>query len=162
VPDDVVKKQNALLEPLIGEWLLAMVMPGQQVPEELPDLGARLTCEWMGQKAFVLQRWRVPIPEAPDGLALLGWDKGRGTFLQHYFDERGVARVYEMTFGAGVWKLERTKPDFSPFEFSQRFTGTFSDDGSRIDGTWEIAEDHKTWRKDFDMIYSRVPARRSA
>ena len=117
MPDDAVKKHNALLEPLIGEWLLAMVMPGQPVPEELPDIGARLTFEWMGQKAFVLQRWRVPIPEAPDGLALLGWDKGRGTFLQHYFDERGVARVYEMTFGAGVWKLERTKPDFSPSSF---------------------------------------------
>ena len=110
MPDDAVKTQNALLEPLIGEWLLAMVMPGQQLPEELPDIGARLTFEWMGQKAFVLQRWRVPIPEAPDGLALLGWDQGRGTFLQHYFDERGVARVYEMSFGAGVWKLERTKP----------------------------------------------------
>jgi hypothetical protein len=83
VPDDAVKKQNALLEPLIGGWLLAMVKPGQQVPEELPDIGARVTFEWMGQKAFVLQRWSVPIPEAPDGLALLGWDTGRGTFLQH-------------------------------------------------------------------------------
>lgn len=162
MPDDAVTKQNALLEPLIGEWLMAIVMPGQQVPEEVPDIGARLTFEWMGQKAFVLQRWHVPIPEAPDGLALLGWDKGRGTFLQHYFDERGVARVYEMSFQAGVWKLERTKPDFSPFEFSQRFSGIFSRDGSRIDGTWEIAEDHKTWRKDFDTIYRRVPARPSA
>jgi hypothetical protein len=55
-----------------------------------------------------------------------------------------------------VWKLERTKPDFSPFDFSQRFVGTLSEDGRRIDGTWEIAHDHGTWEKDFDLIYSRV------
>ena len=34
--------------------------------------------------------------------------------------------------------------DFSPFEFSQRFSGTFADGGRRINGTWEIANDHKT------------------
>ena len=145
--------QNDALAPLIGEWSLAMVMPGT---EELPDLGARATFEWMGERAFVLERWTVPIPEAPDGLALIGWDEGRGTFLQHYFDDRGVARVYEMAFGDGAWTLERTKPDFSPFDFSQRFRATLAADGSRIDGTWEIAHDHETWEKDFDLVYTRV------
>jgi hypothetical protein len=95
----------------------------------------------------MLERWSVPIPEAPDGLAILGWDDGRGTFLQHSFDTRGVARVYEMDFDGSVWKLERTKPDFSPFDFSQRFTGMLTDGGNRIDGTWWIAEDHRTWRR---------------
>ena len=101
----------------------------------------------MGDKAFVVERWTVPIPEAPDGLAVIGWDAGRGTFLQHYFDERGVARVYEMSFADRVWKLERTKPDFSPFEFSQRFTGTLTGDGKRIDGTWEIAQTTRRGRR---------------
>lgn len=148
--------ENERLEPLIGAWSMAMVRPGEQPPEKLPDIGARVTFEWMGDKAFALERWTVPIPEAPDGLAVIGWDKGRRTFLQHYFDTRGVARVYEMKLENGVWKMERKKGDFSPFEFSQRFTGTFADDGNRIDGTWEIAHDHKTWQKDFDLIYTRV------
>jgi hypothetical protein len=152
------KKSNmgVHLERLVGEWSMAMVMPGQTRPAELPDSGARATFEWMGEKAFLIERWTVPIPEAPDGFALIGWDEGRGTFLQHYFDERGVARVYEMKLDDGIWKLERTKPDFSPFEFSQRFTGTFSKNGKSIEGTWEIAHDHKTWEKDFDLIYTRV------
>lgn len=153
---DATREQSERLEPLIGEWSLAMVMPGQKAPEPLPDLGARVTFEWMGDKAFVLERWTVPLPEAPDGLAVIGWDEGRGTFLQHYFDTRGVARVYEMSFDDRVWKLERTKDDFSPFDFSQRFSGTVSHDGRRIDGTWEIAHDHTTWEKDFDLIYTRV------
>jgi hypothetical protein len=149
-------KENAILEPLIGEWSMALVMPGQERPKELPDIGARVTFEWMGAKAFVVERWAVPVPEAPDGIAVIGWDAERRTFLQHYFDTRGVARVYEMSFAGGVWKAERTRPDFSPFEFSQRFAGTFSGDGNRIEGTWEIANDHKTWQKDFDLIYTRV------
>jgi hypothetical protein len=149
-------KETARLEPLIGTWSMAIVMPGDNRPAELPDLGARATFEWLGDKAFVIERWTVPVPEAPDGLAMIGWDAGRGAFLQHYFDTRGVARVYEMSFASGVWKLWRTKPDFSPFEFSQRFTGTLSSDGKRIEGTWEIANDHTTWAKDFDLIYTRI------
>jgi hypothetical protein len=145
-------KRNEALAPLIGKWSIAMVTPG----EERPDVGARVTFEWMGDKAFVLQRWTVPVPEAPDGLAVIGWDDGRGTFLQHYFDERAVARVYEMRFENGDWTLERRKPDFSDFQFSQRFTGAFADGGDRIDGTWEIAHDHETWEKDFDLIYTRI------
>ena len=149
-------KESERLEPLIGEWSMAVVMPGQERPDPLPDIGARVKFEWLGEKAFVIERWTVPIPEAPDGVAVLGWDAGRGAFLQHYFDTRGVARIYDMSFAAGVWKLERTKPDFSPFEFSQRFRGTLTPDGKRIEGTWEISDDHKTWRKDVDLIYTRL------
>ncbi len=153
---DAMRQKNERLAPLIGAWSLAMVMPGDPRPEELPDVGARVTFEWMGDRAFVLERWTVPIPEAPDGLAVIGWDDGRGTFLQHYFDERGVARVYEMTFDDGVWSLERTKEDFSPLHFSQRFVGRLTAHGERIDGTWEIAHDHEGWEKDFDLIYTKV------
>jgi hypothetical protein len=151
--EGAASRRNEALAPLVGEWAIAMVMPGEEAP---PDIGARVTFEWMGDKAFLLERWSIPIPQAPDGHAVIGWDVGRGTFLQHYFDERSVARVYEMSIDGGVWRLGRTKPDFSPFEFSQRFAGRFAGDGRRIDGTWEIAHDHKTWEKDFDLIYTRI------
>ena len=148
-----MNERNEALAPLIGEWSMELVMPGVEMPDAL---AARVTFEWMGDKSFVVEHWTVPIPEAPDGLAVIRWDEGRGTFLQHYFDVRGVARIYEMSFGDGTWTMKRTKPDFSDFDFSQRFTGTFSDDGRRIDGTFEIAHDHTTWEKDFDAIYTRV------
>ena len=61
-----------------------------------------------------------------------------------------------MTLGDGVWTLERTKPDYSEFTFTQRFSGTFTDDGKRIDGTFEIAHDHVTWKKDSDIVCTRV------
>jgi hypothetical protein len=141
------------LNVLIGEWTMHPDFPGLPPVE---DDAARVTFEWMPGEQFVIERWEVPVPEAPDGLAVIGWDEGRGTYLQHYFDSRGVARVYEMSIEDGAWKLSREKPDFSPLEFSQRYTGTFSDDGRTITGTWEICHDGKTWEKDFDLTYRKV------
>jgi len=120
------------------------------------DVGARLSFEWMPGRQFVVQRWQVPVPEAPDGLAILGFNEPRDTFLQHYFDSRGVARVYEMSFGDGEWKLWRDSEDFSPLDFSQRYTGRFTDDGQTIEGAWEIAHDGTTWEHDFDLTYRKL------
>ena len=44
---------------------------------------------------------------------MIGWDEEKETYLQHYFDSRGEARVYEMSFADGVWKLMRIAPGFS-------------------------------------------------
>jgi hypothetical protein len=50
----------------------------------------------------------------------------------------------------------RTLPDLSPLAFWQRFTGTFSDDGSTINGRWETSSDGVSWDHDFDLRYSKV------
>jgi hypothetical protein len=140
-----------MLDVLLGEWSMEARFPG--VPPS--DARGRVVFEWMAGDKFLIERWEVPMPEAPDGVAIIGFDEGRQTFLQHYFDSRGVARVYEMTLGGGVWTLSRTAPDFSPLSFSQRFTGSFSDDGMRIDGRWEKMDDAGEWEHDFDLIYTR-------
>ena len=140
-----------MLDVLIGEWSMEARFPGA-APS---DTRGRVVFEWMTGDKFVIQRWEVPIPEAPDGVAIIGFDEGRQTLLQHYFDSRGVARVYEMTLEGGVWTLSRTRPDFSPLDFSQRFIGRFSDDGMRIDGRWETSGDGADWTPDFDLIYTR-------
>ncbi len=103
------------------------------------DVRARVTFEWMPGGRFLVERWEVPLPEVPDGLAVIGYDEGWGTYRQHYSDSRGVARVYEMGLSDGVWTLERKKPDFSPLDIRQRWTGTFGPDGRTITGRWEIA-----------------------
>jgi hypothetical protein len=42
--------------------------------------------------------------------------------------------TYRMSFARGVWKLWRTSADLSPLDFSQRFEGSFSEDGTTIEG----------------------------
>jgi hypothetical protein len=150
VPDS----RAAPLAALVGEW--TMRPQAEWMPEHAP--GARVVFEWMPGELFLVQRWEVPVDVAPDGLAVLGWDEGRGTYLQHYFDSRGVARVYEMTLSDRVWTLERTKPDFSELGFWQRFRGEFSEDGRTITGAWEMSHDEgATWELDFEVRYDRDP-----
>lgn len=101
-------------------------------------------------------RPEIPVPQAPDGLMVIRADPGTGAYTQHYFDSRGVARLYAMGFEDGVWTLTRESPDFTPLDFRQRFTGTFSEDGNTITGAWEAGFDGGGWEHDFDLTYRRV------
>jgi hypothetical protein len=87
---------------------------------------------------------------------IMGPDPGRMPYCQHYFDSRGVARVYAMDFSDGEWTLLRDAPDFTPLDFAQRYTGTFSADGRRIDGYWESAPDGSAWELDFHLSYAKA------
>jgi hypothetical protein len=112
--------------------------------------------EWLPGGQFLSQRWEVPHPDAPDGIAIIGLTADREAYTQHYFDSRGVARLYTMTFGAGIWTLLRETPDFSPLDFSQRFLGTLTQDGSVIHGRWESSGDGSTWAQDFELRYTKA------
>lgn len=68
----------------------------------------------------------------------------------HYFDSRGVFRVYESSVDAKAWRLWRDAPGFS-----QRFAGTFADDGDTIVGRWELSRDDAHWDDDLQIVYRR-------
>lgn len=73
------------LEVFVGEWRLeASAFP---LPPELAD-PARTTFAWTLDGAFLLQQASIPVPEAPNGLCVIGLDAGDG-YTQHYFDSRG-------------------------------------------------------------------------
>jgi hypothetical protein len=136
------------LDALVGEWSLEADPPdGDPWPG-----GGRVSFEWLEGKTFLIERWTVELPEAPDGIAIIGAGDEPGTFRQYYFDSRGVHRIYEMTLDDREWKLWRDEPD----PFPQRFTGTLRDDGETIAGRWEKAEDGSTWNTDFDLTYTKV------
>lgn len=140
------------LEPFVGEWLIDA--PDFPLPPGLAD-AARSTFEWTLGGAFLLQRSSIPVPEAPDALSVMGPDADDG-YTQHYFDSRGIARLYAMTFDGRDWTLERRTPDFSPLPFHQRWLGTFSADGETVHGHWETSPDGRNWELDFELTYQRV------
>jgi hypothetical protein len=137
------------LDVFVGEWSLTTSFS----PDPATAPHARSTFEWLPGGRFLVQRWEVDHPDAPDGIAIIGFDDEQGTLLQHYFDSRGVARIYEMTFAEKTWTLQRfaAAPDFS-----QRFSGTFSDDDNSIVGRWESSNDGSSWEHDFDLTYTRL------
>ena len=131
----------ARLQPLLGDWSIESPLG--------PGVTGRMTIEPTLGGAYLLERSSIPVPEAPDGLCVIAANPDGG-YTQHYFDSRGVTRLYEMTFDGTTWTLLREKPDFSPLDFKQRYTGTLT--GDRIDGRWEI--DHGGgYELDFELSY---------
>jgi hypothetical protein len=142
------------LERFIGSWALEAIWP-QGVPME-GSVDARATFGWILGGAYLLERSEVDHADAPNAHSLIARSADGDGYTQHYFDSRGVVRLYEMTFDGTLWTLTREKPDFSPLDFKQRYTGRFSDDGDRILGAWEICHDGETWEHDFELNYTRA------
>ena len=134
------------LEPFVGEWETEVRLPGR---DEV--VRGRTTFEWLEGGGYLIQRAAMDDPVFPRGVMVLGPDAGGERVVQHYFDSRGVARVYDVSFEDGVLRLWRDGPDFA-----QRYHGRLSADGMTIEGAWEICEDGQTWRHDFDLTYNKV------
>lgn len=151
-------ESNPVLERLdafVGEWEMATSIDGQSLP------GGRAILEWIEDGAFLVYRGEAedtsemsaemgetsPLPT----VSIIGVDDSSEQFTMLYSDARGVFRVYQMTLSDGEWELWRETP-----EFSQRFTGTFDEDGDTITGTWEKSEAGTGWEHDFDLTYTKV------
>jgi hypothetical protein len=136
----------------VGEWTMTAGPPdGPRWPGE-----GHVSFAWTGDGAFLAQRWRIEGSNLPEGMptrgtALFGHDEAHGTYVQLYYDNRGVYRVYQMTLHDDEWTMERASPPFA-----QRFRATFGPDGRTIAGRWEIREPGDKWRVDFDVTYTRV------
>lgn len=140
---------RAALEIFVGEWVEQVGLPGAPP--------GRAVFEWALRETILIQRSNSPLPEFPDGLMIIAYDESADTFTQHYFDSRGVVRIYQMTLRDGLWTLLRAEADFTSLEFSQRFQGRFSPDGKTIDGQWETSLDGgEHWKLDFPLTYTRI------
>ena len=133
------------LEALVGEWTSEVVMEGID-----GTVRGAMTVEWLEGGGYLVQRTTLENPVFPRSLAMFGPDRSGERIVQHYFDSRGVARVYDVAFEAGVLTLSRDDEDFA-----QRFTGRFSDDGGTIEGAWERTEPDGSWIHDFELTYRR-------
>ena len=142
------------LDVFVGEWVIEARFPGDQPTAEEGARG-RSRFGWDLGRQYLVQRTEVPVPEAPDSLTIVSANPETGAYTQHYYDSRGTTRLYAMTLDDRVWTLTRESPDFSPLDFAQRFTGTFSADATTISGAWETRLD-RDWRHDFALIYRRA------
>jgi hypothetical protein len=153
-----VSRADALarLDVFVGEWVMEARFPGGEPASSGNVPEARSRFEWALDGQFLLQHTEISIPEAPDSLAIVSTDLETGAYLQHYYDSRGVSRLYGMSLDDGIWTLTRESPDFTPLDFRQRFTGTFSADRNTITGAWEKRFPDASWEHDFALTYSRL------
>ena len=128
------------LDRLLGTWEFTMHYSAMSEP-----VTGRQRYERVLDGAFVLQHWTYYHPDFPDAMSLLTEDR------YHYFDVRGITRVFELEVDDGGWSMIRLDEDFS-----QRSTARFRGPDV-MESTGEISRDNGvTWQPDFTMTYQRV------
>jgi hypothetical protein len=135
------------LAALAGVWLADITFPGP----DARTATATVTIEWVERGAFLSIRSIAEWEGPGEAISVVGRNDEFGDFTVLYFDDRGVSRIYQMSFADGVWRQWRVAPGFS-----QRFTGKLSETGDEIIAMWEASEDGESWTRDFDMIYRRT------
>src|SRR4051794_35560313 len=123
---------------LVGAWdVTSPAFGGADEPQ------GRDNFEWMAGGHYLIEHSRRVPDLFPDSLSIIGYDPASGNFLQHYFDSRGVERVYNVSLADNVWRIWREAPGFS-----QRYSGTFNEDRTVITGQWEKCTDGTNWELD--------------
>ena len=141
---------NPALQPLsilVGNW--ETVATHRLVPDTI--FHGHTSFEWLEGGAFLKMYSEIDEPGIPTAVTIIGSDDKSETYFMLYFDERGISRRFEGTLHDNIWKYWRIVPGFS-----QRFTGTISDDGNTITGVVELSEDDATWKNDLEITYRRV------
>ncbi len=143
-------------EPLIGGW------HGEgELPIEPPmRISADVTIERLGE--FIVMRSTGEPAEMPDAVSIIGGAADGEPQPMHYFDSRGVKRLFMTIVDGATWRIWRAPgedwngPDGPGF--NQRFIGAISADGRSIDGRWErgTGDAGDRWELDFPIRYSRT------
>lgn len=149
------------LDRLVGTWTTEATHPA------LPGVVVSGTAviAWLEGEQFLTIRVRTDHPDVPASLSVIGnmgqdrvgstgsadpTDVNVSSLRMHYFDSRGVFRVYEVSVDDAAWRWWRDVPGFS-----QRFTGVIAADGNTIDGQSQLCEDDVHWADDLQTTYRR-------
>jgi hypothetical protein len=137
------------LQPLVGRWRMELYNAAF-----LPDRDTRvvgsLEIDWVEDGSAL--RMRQGDAEQPQAAVwIIGRDDSEPGYSVLYADNRGVSRIYRMSFEDGRWRMSRNTP-----EFSQRFEAQLLLDGETIRGRWEKSADQgASWEHDFNVDYIR-------
>lgn len=135
------------LEVFVGEWNVELVFPSD--PAAVARTHASFT--WLEDGAFLMMHMGGETAGSPWSTSIISRDDAGETYSILYYDWRGTSRIYQMSLESDQWKQWRNAPGFS-----QRFTGTFSDDRQTITARWEKSSDGSQWEHDFDLIYTKA------
>jgi hypothetical protein len=142
-------------EPLIGEWHGEGEYPMEppmkmSVEAKVKRLGEFIVFSSVGEPA-----------ELPDSISIIGGAPQGEPQPMHYFDARGVMRLYMTALEGFTWRIWLAPgEDWNGSQgpgFNQRFIGEISADSNRIDGRWErgMGAAGEDWEIDFPINYIR-------
>jgi hypothetical protein len=143
---------------LIGEWHVE-----GEIPIDPPmKVSGEAKIDRLG--AFIVFSSVAEPAEVPDSLSVIGGARDDEPQPMHYFDSRGVKRLFMTAVEGSTWKIWRAPgedwngPDGPGF--NQRFIGEISADGRTIEARWErgMGDAGDDWELDFPITYIRKDA----
>ena len=153
-----------MFEPLIGQW-----QAEGQMPLEPPmRISGKATIERLGE--FIVFRTMAEQAEVPDSLSIIGGAPDGEPQPMHYFDARGVQRLYLTAIDGSTWEVWRA-PGEDWNGPQARASTSASSARSRLTAPpsrarWErgIGDAGDAWAIDFPITYHRTstPARPTA
>jgi Protein of unknown function (DUF1579) len=142
--------EHERLAALIGRWRTQgrTIETGAAEPAVIDAID---TYEWLPGRFGLLHGVDARVgDERVEGGEIIGWDPARETYVTQYFGSDGP-NAYEASLteedGRLVWRMRSS---------SDRFTGTFSDDGGTIDGHWEQLDAEGNWRPWMEITLTKT------
>ena len=104
------------LDAFVGEWNVA----GAMTLDEPMEISGWTGFEWLAGGGVPGPTFDHRAGGFPNTLAVIGpADEGEG-YVMHYFDSRGVSRIYKMSLDGRSWTLDR-EPSGPRSDFWQRW-----------------------------------------
>jgi hypothetical protein len=137
----------AALEPLIGKWEYTMY--NAWFLESMDTKIKGFTTIERLQDSFLMVH-STDADKKPSDTWIIGYSDPQERYEMFYYDQRGVARIFNMTFDGKKLFFWREDQDMH-----QRMTLEITNNG--LHSVAEASDDKgKTWRKDLEMAYERI------
>lgn len=131
----------------VGEWTAEATHPA--MPGTVISCSSQV--EWMDGEQFLIYRFHYDHDDFPDALSVLGDTDG---LQMHYFDVRGVHRLFAVTVTDDGWSIAMERRGDQPF--AQRMTYTFEEGDRTMSGKGQLSYDGVTWDDDLEIVYHRA------
>lgn len=133
---------KVLADRLLGSW------EARATHTHLPGVVVHGTSsfERLGDEGFLVHRTQYDHPALPDALSLLRDGQ------QHYFDTRGVMRLFALSHTSEGWSVVR--PQLGA-DFGQRMTWQLEQGGTAVSGRSQLSHDGVRWEDDLAVVYRR-------
>jgi hypothetical protein len=146
---DDARSQNERLGALVGRWKTeGWTIAADGAPPLRID--AVDTYEWLPGGFALLHHVDAQVGDKKvEGAEIIGYHPARRSYVTQYFGSDGPG-AYEASLQHEhrglVWRMRSE---------TERFTGSFSDDGDTIAGHWELLDDDSHWQPWMDVTLTR-------
>jgi hypothetical protein len=129
-------REHERLNIFVGRWKTEG-MVSQSPSRTAMALVAIDTYEWLPGGFFLLHRVDGHMgDDEVKTTEIIGFKASNQLYFSQSFNNQGNANTYQASLDEKVWKI---------FGDSERFTGSFSDDGNNLIGKWERVTDGSNW-----------------